>query len=498
MGAVAAGARREVVRRAVQPVRRWRLIASRQKTAKNEKRNAAMDYRLPSVAATIALLAAPALAQQPPPRRLPLPGIVYPLGSSPSPRTLSPARAVELALAAETAVQLAAERREEARGRALEARAALLPSLSGTATRASNAINLAAQGLSGFAPGLSSVIVFDTFDARLQLAQRLFDWSAIQRYRAGQTARRAAELEARLVRRQVTGEVLLAYLGALRAQAVMTAAEREIGAARALVALTQEQRAVGLATQLDVIRAGVRLAEEEARRAQAVADLEQAQARLRRLMALPPEAELTLTGELRFVPSAAPDAPTALAAAQRDRLEAELAQVQREAVLQEQSAVAAEQWPSVEVFADYGVTGVRPNRFALPTRTFGARVNVPIFNGGATFGRLVAEKSRARQSALQVADARRQIEQDVRLALALLSAAAEQVSAAEQTVTLAQREAELAEERFAAGVADNLEVVRAQAALSQARTARVQALAQHVAARINLALALGAIEQFQW
>ncbi len=456
-----------------------------------------MAHRLPSIVAIVALLSALGAAQQiAPARRLPLPGIVYP--QTGAPRTLSPARAVELALAAETAVQLAAERREEARGRALAARAPLLPNLSATATRASNAINLAAQGLSGFAPGLSSVIVFDTFDARLQLAQQLFDWSAVQRYRAGQTACRAAELEAQLVRRQITGEVLLAYTGALRAQAVAMAAEREIAAARALVALAQEQRAAGLATQLDVARAGVRLAEEETRRAQAQADSEQAQARLRRLVALPPEAEVTLTGELRFVPVVAPDLTAALADARRNRLEAALAQAQREAVLQEQSAVAAEQWPSVEIFADYGVTGVRPNRFALPTRAFGARVNVPLFNGGATFGRLVAEKSRARQSALQVADAQRQIEQDVRLSLALLAAAVEQVSAAEQSVTLAQRETELAEERLAAGVADNLEVIRAQAALSQARTARIQALAQHVAARINLALALGAIERFQW
>jgi outer membrane protein TolC len=83
-------------------------------------------------------------------------------------------------------------------------------------------------------------------------------------------------------------------------------------------------------------------------------------------------------------------------------------------------------------------------------------------------------------------------------AAVMLSAAAKQVVAAEQAVTLVQREVELTEERLAAGVADNLEVFQAQSALSQVRAARIQALAQHVMARVNWALALGTIEQFQW
>lgn len=451
------------------------------------------------VIVAVALLGKGVSAQHlPPVRRLPIPGIVSPPAAGSAPRQLSPARAVEMALAGETSVQLAAERRAEAQGRALEARAALLPNVSGVVTRANSAINLAAQGLGGFVPGISSVIVFDTFDARLQLTQQLFDWSAVQRHRTAQTVRQVAEIEAQLVRQQITGEVLLAYLDVLRTQALVSAAEGEIALARALVNLAQTQRVAGLATQLDVVRAGVRLAEEETRRTQAQVERERSQARLRRLIAVPADAELILTGELRFVPVSVPDVAAAQSVALRQRLEVKLAELQYAAATQERAAVAAENLPSVEVFADYGLNGVRPNRFALPTRTFGVRVNVPVFNGGASFGRLVAEKSRTRQRALQMADVRRQVEQEVGMAVTLLAAAAEQVAAAEQSVTLAQREVELAEERFAAGVVDSLEVIRAQAALSQARAARIHALAQHVMARVNWASAMGAIEQFQW
>ena len=93
---------------------------------------------------------------------------------------------------------------------------------------------------------------------------------------------------------------------------------------------------------------------------------------------------------------------------------------------------------------------------------------------------------------------RGQVEEDVRLAFSALRTTSEQVAAAEQAVTLAQRELEMARDRFRAGVGDNVEVVTAQTALSNARGAEVTALAQYNAARLNLAAALGRAEVFRW
>jgi outer membrane protein TolC len=72
------------------------------------------------------------------------------------------------------------------------------------------------------------------------------------------------------------------------------------------------------------------------------------------------------------------------------------------------------------------------------------------------------------------------------------------VRAADESVTLAQRELEMARDRFRAGVADNLEVITAQTTLANARVAQVTSLAQHNAARLNLAAALGRAETFRW
>ncbi|MEC9359041.1 MAG: TolC family protein, partial [Pseudomonadota bacterium] len=73
---------------------------------------------------------------------------------------------------------------------------------------------------------------------------------------------------------------------------------------------------------------------------------------------------------------------------------------------------------------------------------------------------------------------------------------AEQVDAAASTRSLAERELTLARDRFSQGVADNIEVVSAQASLTEARAGYVQALAGFQQARVNLAAALGQAETF--
>ena len=126
------------------------------------------------------------------------------------------------------------------------------------------------------------------------------------------------------------------------------------------------------------------------------------------------------------------------------------------------------------------------------------QLNVPIFNGGLTRGRIAVAASRQRQAELELDSIRRQVEEDVRLAFANLRTAEAQVRAADESVRLAERELEMARDRFQAGVGDNLEVVNAQTALANAREAQVTALAVYNAARLNLASALGRAEKFRW
>jgi outer membrane protein TolC len=253
-----------------------------------------------------------------------------------------------------------------------------------------------------------------------------------------------------------------------------------------------------VATGVDVTRAQTRLAEQQVGLAQAQTDSETARLNLQRVIGLPLGSPLTLTDQLRFVEDPLPSVETAVAQAAHDRREIQVAEEENKASQLELQSVRAEHLPSLEVVGDYGSSGITPDRFALPTRRVAVQLNVPIFNGGLTQGRVTAAASRERQTELSLADVRGQVEEDVRLSLTTLRTAAVQVRAADESVTLAQRELEMARDRFRAGVADNLEVITAQVSLANARVAQVTALAQHNAARLNLAAALGRAETFRW
>jgi outer membrane protein TolC len=307
-----------------------------------------------------------------------------------------------------------------------------------------------------------------------------------------------AELQEALAREQVASGTGLIYLEALRADRAVVAAQANVELAQALLKLAQDQRNAGIATGVDVTRAQTRLAEQQVGLAQAQTASEQARLNLQRVVGLPLGGPLTLTDQLRFVEEPLPSVETAVAQAAHDRREIQVAEEENRVSELELKSARAEYLPSLEVLGDYGSSGITPDRFDLPTRRVAVQLNVPIFNGGLTQGRVTAAASRQRQTELELANVRGQVEEDVRLALTTLRTAAVQVRAAEESVTLAQRELEMARDRFRAGVGDNLEVITAQTSLANARIAQVTALAQHNAARLNLAAALGRAETFRW
>jgi outer membrane protein len=421
--------------------------------------------------------------------------------TSSQPATLSFEQAVQLAIENNLATLLARERRNEARGIKQQSLAALLPNVSGVAYQASLTENLAALGFRpGTIPGFNSTFVgpFRNFDARILFAQTIFDLSAIRNYQAGRAGVRVAELQEGLAREQVASGTGLIYLEALRADASVVAAQANVELAQALLKLAQDQRDAGVGTGVDVTRAQTRLAEQQVGLAQAQTTSEQARLNLQRVVGLPLGSSLTLTDQLRFTEEPLPAVETAVAQADQNRREVQVAEEQSRVSLLERQAVRAEYVPSVEFLGDYGVSGITPTNADLPTRRVAIQVNLPIFNGGLTRGRLTAAASRQRQTELELSNIRGQVEEDVRLALATLRTAAVQVRAAGESVMLAERELEMARDRFKAGVGDNLEVVTAQTSLANARDAQVTALAQHNAARLNLAAALGRAETFRW
>jgi outer membrane protein TolC len=156
------------------------------------------------------------------------------------------------------------------------------------------------------------------------------------------------------------------------------------------------------------------------------------------------------------------------------------------------SAVKLERLPSLAAFGDYGSSGSSINN-SVPTRTYGASLRIPIFDGGRRDARRAESASLYRQEKIRTADLRDQIELDVRLALDSLRSADAQVKAAEEGLKLAQNELAQAQRRYKAGVTNSIEVTDAQTRLQRALDNRINALYNYNVARIDLGTAMGTI-----
>jgi len=414
---------------------------------------------------------------------------------------LSLEQAITLALDNNLATLLAKERESEARGFQKEALSGLLPNISGTAYQASVTENLAALGFTpGRFPGFTSTFIgpFKNFDARARLQQTIFSLSALRNYQAGRAGVRTAQFDEGIAREQVATATALTYLETMRADRSVVAAQANVTLGQTLLKLAQDQRDAGIATGVDVTRAETRLAQEQERLSRAQTDAEEARLQLQRIVGLPLGSSFTLTDPLRFSVDTLPAIETAVATAEDARGEVRAAQAQVTVNKLETGAARAEQLPSLEFLGDYGVSGITPVTSALPTRRYAIQLNVPIFNGGLTRGRIQVASSREQQAQLQLASVRGQVEEDVRLAYAGLRTTADTVRAADLAVSLAERELEMARDRFRAGVGDNIELVTAQTTLANARLDQVSALAVYNGARLNLAAALGRAQNFRW
>lgn len=413
---------------------------------------------------------------------------------------LSLKQAVDIALAPEgnTRVKLAEEAIRQAEARSAESRAALLPNLDSSITDENQTRNLKAFGFQfPNVPVLGFTIPtfvgpFDVFDARANANMNIFDFSAIRNYQASKVAIEAVKAENQGTRDQVTDQVARAYLTGLRAEAALDTAKANVELSEALLKLAQSQKNIGTGTGIEVTRAEVQLANDRQRQLVAENDVVRAHLQLLKVIGLKLDNPVELTGKLTYIPAENMEVAQALATARENRSELKAQERREQSAKLSYSAVKFERLPSLGAFGDYGTIGTSINN-AVPTRTFGASLRIPVFDGGRRDARRAESASAYRQEQIRTADLRDQIDLDVRVALDSLRSADGQVKAAEEGLKLAENELAQAQRRYRAGVTNSIEVTDAQTRLDRARDNRIAALYNYNLARIDLGSATGTI-----
>ena len=378
-----------------------------------------------------------------------------------------------------------------AHGARWTALADLLPRASASAGERRQVINLEAFGFPAPDP---SVGPFNVFDARLALSQPVIDLRAWHDAKAASFDERAAALGIRSARELVVLVSTRLYLEVVTAESRIEVARAQLATAEALLKQASDLKAAGLVAGIDVLRADSQVQNQRQRRIVAENTFEKAKLRLARAIGLPPGQAITLTDKIPYAPLDGVPLEQALAGAYAQRADYLAAKERLLAAEAGHRAAAMELMPSLRIDADYGTIG-RTVSEAHPTYTVAATVHVPIFEGGRTQGRKIETASLLRQRQAEYDDLRGRIDLEVRSTIFDLSAATQQLDAARTSVSLATQELTQARDRFAAGVAGNLEVTEAQEAVASASDRYIEALYNHNVAKASLARAVGTAEQ---
>ena len=410
------------------------------------------------------------------------------------------ARCFDLALKNNLYVKLAAASGEAQKAEALSAAARLLPQVEFSVSQERTLKeNLTALGF-GELPGGGAYLIgpFNTFDARLRLVATVLDLSARGLARSKGEEEKMSSLRLELAKEQVTAAAALAYLDVLRASAAENSAASGRDLAASLRALAENKHEAGTATGLDVVRAKTREAEESLRVIRAGTSLEEARLRLKHLIGVPLAQKVDLTEQFSFSPDVISDPAEAVKTAQSARLELAIARTALAAGEYSLEAAKGSRLPAVSVSGSAAMSGVNPDHDAKLVGDLGVRARLPLFYGGRLDAGIDGAKALKSQAESRLRDTFVQVEEEVRIALYRLKASSEEVETASMTVTLAEQELDMARNRFAAGVGDNVELVNAQTSLSRARDSRVEALSRHKEANIRLALALGSMKNLKF
>jgi outer membrane protein TolC len=237
----------------------------------------------------------------------------------------------------------------------------------------------------------------------------------------------------------------------------------------------------------------VELQNEKQRLLEAENDRETSLFGLSKLLNLDPRQRIALGDSLSFFETPQPEVEPSMEAALAERQEWKSLESQIKSAKFQKSASQDLRLPSLRFDGNFDYVGTSGNT-TLPTYTYEASVNLPLFTGGRIHAEVVRADLEIRKLEQQQADLRNQIALDVKTALLNLSSARSEVQVANLGVQLSREEVDQARDRFKAGVANNIEVIQAQDSLSRANDNQIAALYRFNQARADLARAVGQME----
>ena len=339
------------------------------------------------------------------------------------------------------------------------------------------------QSPSGFIslvePAPFAPLTYDIWQNGLQASWEIDLFGRVRRAVEAQRADTLAAIEARHeVAIDAIADLAQDYMQLRGTQTLLIIARRNLGIAQKSAALVQDQFHNGVATVLTVAQAQAQVATTGS----VVPPLEAQEARLANaiglLLALPPralETELERAGPPVLVPPSVPVGfPSTLVERRPDIRQAE---ARLHAATAQTGVAVANFYPDLSLTGQFEDQGrIIANAFSLPSRAFmlGPSVDLPIFEGGRLRGTLRLRRSEQKEAALQFQQTVLAAWRDVDDALTAYAQAQAQNTRFVEAVTQDRRALTAAEQAYALGASDFLNVTSAEAALLSSENSLAQ------------------------
>ena len=401
--------------------------------------------------------------------------------------------AIQAALKQNLGVVLSDQGARAAAAERIRALSALLPRLTAGVSEQVQQENLAARGIK--IPGAPRIIgPFGVFDARAYLSQSIFDLAAINRQRSAKQDFAAANYSLQDARNLVVFTTAAAYLQVIAASARIESAEAQVATAHALHQKAVDQHTSGVIPAIDSLRSQVEL---QARQQQLIVvknAFDRGKLDLARIIGLPLGQRFAIADKIPYAALVDIGLDQALEHAYLTRPDFKNAEASVRAAEFTRKAAVSELLPSVGVDANYGDIGITPGN-SHGTFHVAGTMRLSLFDGGRIRADVVQADSLLQQRKARMEDIRGRIDYDVRVAFLNLTAASEQLRVGNSSVDLARQALAQAQDRFSAGVSDNLEVVQAQEAFALANDTYIDSLYAYNLGKLALASAMGVVEQ---
>ena len=397
--------------------------------------------------------------------------------------------AISYALEHNYSIQQARERIKEQEGLIVEVKSKVIPHLALTSSYKKKDEEL-----------LQGVGTDQDWSIALEARQALYAGGGISAaLDAQKISREAALLDLKATINNALLEVRTHYYDVLLAREQITVQEQNVQLLRQQLQNAKNRFEAGTISNFEVLRAEVELANAQpefikARNRQRTA-IDQLRQSIGYTNTTPENLSKTpeFIGTLDFQPVSY-DLQKSLDAARNNR--PDLLRLDRLAKARE-AGVRIEQAgnrPTVDLIGGYQVVKkLSSNSFSDSPDgwVIGVQSNWAIFDGRATAGKVAQARSQLRQSQLSAREQELAVEVQVRTALSSLQEAAELAEAAQKVVAQAEESLRLADARYAAGSATQLDVLQARVSLTQSRTNQLAANYSYNVALATVRRALG-------